>query len=138
MILVGELNPYGEWRQYALYPHPPGSTGARLHEILGLSLREYLGATRYNLCQGKWSAEKAWERANEIVLSRPSGQWIVMLGRKVADAFGSDVDFFCTDSNLRFASLPHPSGRCCKWDEPDSVERARSIIHMILASEASS
>lgn len=135
IVLVGEMNPYGADPRFALYDEPPNSAGGRLRrKILDMSRRDYLALPRYNLCVDKWSLKNARARAAEI-RSVNSDRVIVMLGRKVATAFGyEEMGAFGVatvrrvfDSN-RFVALPRPSGRCLAWNDPDSIRRARALL----------
>lgn len=136
-LLVGEDNPYGADPRYALYMEPENSAGGRLcRVILGLSGREYLRRfDRVNLCSGKWSMVKARAAAFELLRAgnlRP----IILLGRKVATAFGFQYDpvFTRIDRPGRaFFLLPHPSGRCRVWDtDPEAVAKARGLLAQFL------
>lgn len=81
---------------YALYPFPERSAGDRLATIiLGLTRAEYLRRfDRVNLCTGKWSMAEARKVAHSIRRDGglfPGGErTVVLLGRKVASAFGLD------------------------------------------------
>ena len=64
----------------------------------------------------------------------------VLRGRKVAGAFGlghlapftrQDVVQIDGGNLLRYVILPHPSGRCRVWNEPDAVERARALLRQV-------
>lgn len=87
--LVGESNPYGPGREHALYPYPPGCSGARLCAFLGLTEDEYLARfERRNLLAQAWSLPLA-RRAAALLLSEVRGSdRLVFLGMKVAQAFG--------------------------------------------------
>jgi hypothetical protein len=157
--LVGEDNPYGSDPKYALYPYPERASGHRLMEILGLSLREYLGPNiqRRNLCRRKWNAKEA-AKAAETLLEEAEGQPMVLLGRKVAGAFlvANQPPFTTTTSadlsrlmgrarGPLFAHvcrsvlllLPHPSGRCRDWNVAGSRDRARIAVHRLRFPESS-
>lgn len=130
-LLVGELNPYGPATEYALYPDPPGCSGWRLcHIVLGMTETVYFAAfDRINLCSRKWSTPYARDEARQL---RESGRRvIVMLGRKVAAAFGhvtqppfTSIEVF----GVTYLAIPHPSGLCRVWQEPGAIERARDLI----------
>jgi hypothetical protein len=138
-LLVGELNPYGTDPRYALYPEPERSAGGRLCRlVLGLSVKEYIKRyDRANLCVGVWSAPVARRAAaalTEGVEQRPA---IVLLGRKVCDAFRiSFIPFRVIRAGETHVGhwrsnvvvLPHPSGLCRAWNEPGSFERARVAL----------
>lgn len=121
ILLVGELNPYGVDPKYALYPQPAHASGARLQEILGLSLTDYLKHhDRVNLCTRVWSAKAARERAQELQLERPAGTGIVCCGAQVAKAF--DLPYVVgivhhPGYKQIFLVIPHPSGRNRRWND---------------------
>jgi hypothetical protein len=129
-LLVGETNPYqqAEVEHYALYPYPERSAGGRLcRVILGLEPHPYLRAyARHNLCSGKWSAPAARKRAEELLLQYPEPLPIVLLGAKVAEAFGHPFAPFTREG--RFVRLPHPSGLSRLWNESGAFERARALM----------
>ncbi len=120
-LLVGEANPLSADPRYALYPAPPGSTGGRLCRlVLGLSKKDYIGRfDRVNLCAGPWRVREARETVR--LLATPpavrlrggypcptarrapspkravphlicAGSTVVLLGRRVAAAFGLPDD----------------------------------------------
>jgi hypothetical protein len=128
-LIVGELNPYGSDPHFALYPLPAGAAGDRLCRILGLRRGDYLARfDRVNLCDGKWSASAARERAGEIMDS--DHERVVLLGSKVAKAFGVPFRPFefvpgCWQTLL---VLPHPSGRCRIWNDHRSVTNAKLAV----------
>lgn len=126
---MGEDNPHSGDPRHALCPYPPGCAGSRLQDrILDVSLGDYLRRyDRVNLCAGKWSAPEARLRAAGLV---SDGALLVLLGAKVAAAFGLDHEPF-TVAGLRGAvvvQLPHPSGRCRVWNDPASYGRARAVL----------
>ncbi len=127
VALVGESNPYGADPDFALYPAPDGCSGQRLCcLILGMRRREYLEAfERVNLCAGPWSLSEARRRAADLL---GEGGRFVLLGRKVADAFGVPHarPFSTVDEVL--LCLPHPSGLCRSWSEEGAVRRAREAV----------
>ena len=135
IILVGESNPYGADPQFALYCYPPHCAGYNLRRILGLPQHQYLALHRTNLCPSDWSMREARRRA-QLLLADPSAPWrvIVMLGRKVADAFDYDQPFFThgiaprTDGEMKIISLPHPSGRNAGSWSGNAPKRAREIL----------
>jgi hypothetical protein len=64
------------------------------------------------------------------------GEWFVLLGRKVARAFEcQDRTAFSLDPERRVVLLPHPSGRCLAGNDPENVERARSLVGSIARYE---
>lgn len=138
-LLVGEVNPYGSDPAMALYPLPAHAAGGRLAAILNMSLSTYLRAfRRVNLCTGTWDEKIASAHARCILAGLTSDpRPLVLLGRKVARAFGLDAPPFHA-APLPIAStpmvilLPHPSGRCRAWNLEGSFERARALIYPLL------
>lgn len=134
ILLVGEDNPISAAPEHALFCAPEGCAGQRLQGLIfSLPRTQYLALWRTNLCVGGWSAPRARMRARE--LTAPAAPWnvIVMLGRKVAAAFSQvvpvEVAPFCVhEGRLRFASLPHPSGRNTVWNQRGPIESARRLM----------
>jgi hypothetical protein len=125
-LIVGEVNPYGSDPTFALFPLPEGASGYRLRKILGLTQDEYLRAfDRANLCTGRWSAEAAREAAEQIDSQDRCA--VILLGRKVAKAFGLGSRELFTRCG-RYVLLPHPSGRCRSWNDAARVEWARRLV----------
>jgi len=137
VLLVGEMNPYGADPRYALYDEPASSAGGRMRRLVcGLHSRTYLRLGRANLCTGKWSAPAARDRSGAM-LSDNLDVVFVLLGRKVADAFGFWNPGRVFDPFTQvpkpvgghgYVALPHPSGLCRVWNEPGAFERARSLL----------
>lgn len=130
-VLVGELNPHGADPRLALFPRPRNGAGYRLcSKIMGLSEASYLRSfERVNLCTGRWNEDEANERAFE--LKRRGRSTLVLLGRKVAGAFGlgNQPQFFADfiDSRL-VVGIPHPSGLCRVWNKKSSITTARQLL----------
>ena len=127
-LLVGESNPYGADPKFALYPAPEGSAGERLCcLIFGMYRKDYLREfERCNLCADKWSmAEARWRAAELRTWKGP----LLLFGAKVARAFGFDPfgPFTVADGGKTLV-LPHPSGLCRMWNDPDAVPRARVLV----------
>jgi hypothetical protein len=134
--LVGELNPYGDHPDMALYPLPRNASGGRLARIIGLSRSEYLRAfERMNLCAGRWSAKAAAKAAQDMFAKSFSAP-VILLGAKVADAFRraellpANAQPFSTQYawGRTLLLLPHPSGRNLIWNEPERVKLARFLV----------
>lgn len=91
----------------------------------------YLECERFNLCPRTWNREQARVRAADLLNTRP-GEVLVLLGRKVAEAFGvADVPEFGSKQIIGgplLVVLPHPSGLCRRWHEPGAIRRARTAI----------
>lgn len=126
-LLVGESNPFGSDEKFALYPAPDGCSGHRLCcLILGMRRRDYLAAfDRINLCAGKWSTREATDSALKIWVA---DRRVILLGSKVAKAFGADFVPFEISVGGRVLVLPHPSGLCRLWNEPDAIRLARRAV----------
>lgn len=144
VLLVGEANPYGADPRYALYYDPERSAGGRLCRLVcELRPSTYLAIHRANLCPSDWSTREAHRRALLIAGAQtPSTPWrvIVMLGRKVHDAFahgtGLHLEPFARSvhepSGLTFLALPHPSGLNRRaWNVPGAYERARAALREV-------
>lgn len=141
-LLVGEDNPYGSDPRYALYPEPEYSAGGRLCRlIMQMTVRQYIRAfERVNLCSGKWSMPEAKAYAKKLAAwAYHSGTPMVLLGSKVAGAFGLKFDPFTYGDtvfgevgdalfSVRIVQLPHPSGRNRMWNEPGSIEKATRML----------
>jgi hypothetical protein len=72
--------------------------------------------------EGKWPAAeaRAW---GEHVLEMFTDVPLVVLGRRAADALGLSGELPSFVRGDRVACLlPHPSGRCRLWNQPDMVE----------------
>lgn len=133
LLLCGEDNPYGSSPDFALYCYPPGCAGYRLRRILGLPQHQYLALRRMNLCTGGWSLRAARDRASLLVTDEATPPVVVMLGRKVADAFGYERPFFTRGEQRRFTlvSLPHPSGRSTIYNDSKIVDRTRQLLREV-------
>ena len=130
-ILVGELNPYGGRPEHALFCHPPNSAGGRLQRLIFAIPRwKYLECPRFNLCVGEWSAPAARVEARAL-LTLAKGRTLVLLGKKVCDAFQVPFDPFQLDespSGQKYVILPHPSGRNRMWEADGAIERAQELL----------
>lgn len=151
-ILVGESNPYGASPETALYPLPARASGGRLQRLVGVRRWRYVEFERHNLCEEPWRIRTARVRASQLMLGN-RGRVLVLLGRKVAHAFGekdtppfSLVDVGQGDRYrrqtpsavppheshwTRLVLLPHPSGLNRQWQEPGAYERARRLLRVV-------
>lgn len=139
VLLVGEDNPLSRDPRHALFPYPPMGAGGRLLKIMGVTMRAYLrDYQRVNLCAGEWDAEEA-ARYSGVVKWSEDVDVVVLLGRKVREAFGWDYPSFTTmlAKGKTFVFLPHPSGRCRVWNDPASLRRARRVLrkHGVIGSD---
>lgn len=148
-LLVGEANPYGSDPEFALYPLPAHASGGRLARIFGLGRTEYLRTfDRMNLCEGRFTVKAAREAARKVWQGGAADRrHVVLLGRKVGDAFGAlkswgwFESFFILPADEargwpKYTIMPHPSGLCRVWAEPDAVPRARALLGALLKEAA--
>jgi hypothetical protein len=101
---------------------------------------QYLALHRTNLCDGAWSKEAARRKVAELL--DPYAVWrvVVLLGRKVTEAFesvaldGALLPFATAPCcpGMTLVSLPHPSGRNPVWGQPSSRQRAREILRSLV------
>jgi|HubBroStandDraft_2_1064218.scaffolds.fasta_scaffold14265_8 hypothetical protein len=130
-LLVGELNPYqpAEDEDYALYPYPERSAGGRLCRlVMGLEPHRYIRSyDRANLCSVRWSLSAARLRAVQLSDEHPVVP-VALFGSRVCAAFG--VPFAPFTVSGRYALLPHPSGLCRIWNEPEAYDRARVTLRV--------
>ena len=141
LILVGEDNPLSTRPEFALFSRPEGCAGHRLQsKILGLPEGEYLALHRVNLCAEAWDRGEAAESAHLLLSTKHDPVAVVMLGRKVAEAFarccaGGPLPPFTWRAleidRVHLVALPHPSGRCRAWNDPGSVTKARALLRWI-------
>lgn len=140
ILLVGEDNPYGQDPRFALYHKPRHASGNRLRQHLGLRDATYERLQKINLCTKKWSLREARERAQLLTERGAVGglRIIVLLGAKVRDAFGLEMEFFGVLSDPAvtpvFVLLPHPSGLNRLWNQPGARERAQAILRRLMPS----
>ena len=138
-LLVGEANPYGASPAMALYPLPEGASGDRLCRlIMGLERRDYLKRfDRVNLCPERWSQPLA--RANARAIMNGEDRVVVLLGSKVAGAFGYLYEPFTVKKQdwveggtgpRTFVLLPHPSGLCRAWNNDGAYDKAREALRL--------
>ena len=132
ILVVGEDNPHGADPRMALYYLPRQASGNRLRLVMGLSDRDYLRhLERVNLCAGRWSTPEARARAAELLDGRYPV--VILLGSKVRAAAGIAVlprpcSWIRFTSGVIAACLPHPSGRCRYWNEPQAILEARLVL----------
>lgn len=140
-VLVAMNNPVSSLPKYALYPLPEGCAGNRLWHMLAdaaerdgssVSKSEYLRAfdRRNVLSQKTWSRRDAVLSGRRLAdeLTPPSSRSIVVLGIQTLDAlgwrthtrpaWGEWVPSLC-ERYPRFCLLPHPSGRCREYNDPE-------------------
>lgn len=135
-------NPISLDPKYALHPWPRGCAGNRLYEMLrevdpSVAMHEYMRRfDRVNLVAGPWNVRMARVRAAEL---RPTlvGRHVVLLGQKVAEAFG--IDPRCSacklDEDATFYLLPHPSGRNLLYNDPGRRRATGQLLARLYAEE---
>lgn len=113
-----------------------GKIGRRLAEYAGLTLEEYRDRTeRHNLFDSpieKWPREEAALNAG-LIWSSLIGRRTILLGRRVADAFGLTNmkelrSVTLDDRGTEVAIVPHPSGRNIWWNEAGNRAEARRFL----------
>jgi hypothetical protein len=141
-MLVGEAPaPNGQGRgPLALFPWPASSSAGRLLKISGMPPGVYLGRfARANLvdpCPDSWSvpaarvaADEMRKRVEDLNLTR-----VVLLGRRVADAFGIDAFFVRREvyespeaarCAMTIVAIPHPSGLNPAYNDEHTKASAR-------------
>jgi len=103
----------------------PGNPRAR-----SLYLRTFLRANvvaRHVPAAEPWPHDEARAGARAI-LAASKGLPLVLLGRRAADAFGyDDRQIPSLIEGGRTLLLPHPSGRCRQWNDPEAGRRAAEL-----------
>lgn len=148
-LLLGANNPLSDDPEFDLYPYPEGSAGHRLWRLLpeGTSRAQYLAAfDRRNLLRAReWSAAEA-RRAAQALLPDLVGRLVVVLGTEVRSALGlpkveplsiNESWLHPTGSpdlpvELRWAALPHPSGRNLWYNNEANRLRASDLLERIM------
>lgn len=117
-LVIGECpGPNSHWA-LPLFPWPYESSAGRLMAMSKLSPAQYLGGLyRRNLVDDqRWLGSAARNRARELLTAlfdHSRKLRVVLLGLKVADAFGVRGEFWSPtrlDSRQRVVVVPHPSG----------------------------
>lgn len=134
-LLVGEQPGPKHNAKLPLWPWPKGSAGARLHQMSGLGVAEYLTKlARVNLAlrpTTKWDEAGAKSRAVHLLSTVPDGTRIVLCGARARDAFDLDGWFRPTRYTLWDVSavaIPHPSGRCREYNEEHARRQAGQCL----------
>lgn len=127
-------------------------SGFRLCAIMGVDPDDYVeGYVKMNLCgTSEWVETHARRTARRVALNamcQTGPSRIVLLGRRVADAFrealvsmgatglarldlleGYRCDGIAPEREVVFVVLPHPSGKSRVWNDERSLRRARSLL----------
>lgn len=141
LVLVGEA----PGREVGVLPDHlalAGGSGRRLASIAGVDWSVYLRRTeRVNLFdryQSRWSRSEAYAAAFRLV-PRLIGRRAILAGRRVAEAFGVPteppaqwrwLDLTAVGDGwlVRYATIPHPSGRNRRYNSADVRERVGSFV----------
>lgn len=141
-VLLAMNNPIRPEPEYALYPYPPNCTGHRVWRMLDeaaqrvgthVSRSEYLdGFDRINLLNAReWSACDAAARAQEV-LPRLADRRVAVLGVATLRALRlprpTDWLEWGDGGGLRYTLMPHPSGRCREYNDPEFRARVGDAI----------
>jgi uracil-DNA glycosylase len=145
LVLVGQAPGPTSDPEVPLCP-VTSTTGRRLRDLMQLSSEEYLLLERVNLLQcfpGKHARDDAFPRKLARVAAqamRPllRGRRVVLLGRKVAAAFGVELPFlmWSTWKDLEISILPHPSGRSRWYNSPENQGKAGEFLLQALTSDS--
>lgn len=139
-IILGMNNPVSSRPEHALFPYPPGCTGARLLKLLrrrvpDATRQEYLAAfDRRNLLSKLiWSREDAREAADQFLeVSGPEliGRTVLVLGREVASLLGLEEQLVypLERHGAVWRQLPHPSGRNHWYNNDVCAELAAMLL----------
>lgn len=151
-VLVGMNNPLSSDPRMALYPAPVNCTGWRVwqmlldagrasysHRLEGHPLptgRDYAAAfeRRNVLSATEWSRKEALASGLSL-MDELSGRTIVVLGIRTAEALRLPRLPWCEwgthyhlPETTTYCIVPHPSGRCREYNDPEMRERVGSIL----------
>jgi hypothetical protein len=134
-VCVGMNNPISQAPGHALYPHPPGSTGHRLWQMLedraGVTKRGYLAAfDRRNLVIGAEWSRAAGALAAGDMLPRLRDRVVLLLGDEVRRCFGLPWVLIhpVEADGAVFRQLPHPLGKCLWYNDRENRRVAASLL----------
>ncbi len=110
-----------------------GPSRTRLHNLLGLRPDRVVNLLPPDRRPGTWDAWRAREVAALLgAWARAHAHELVLLGRRVAEAFGvGDLPFGAqaqVDGGVRVLVLPHPSGRSRYLNDPRTRPRVRRWV----------
>ena len=150
-VLLGMNNPLSSEPRYALAPFPERSTGWRVLQLLreGLSSEpptrsQYMAAfDRRNVLHSRaWSAREA-RAVGAALLPQLAGRRVVVLGVQTLAALGlprptwgawahHGPSLLDRDGAMTaYCVLPHPSGLCREYNDPE----VRRVASRVLAGE---
>lgn len=145
-VLLGMNNPISLDPDHALYPVPPQHAGGRLYAMLdGAAQPGEVSTTKYirefdrrNLVLGlQWNMRQASETADALVPELHS-RHVVMLGSSVIAAFQVPRHDWCvwsTQYGVRYCCVPHPSGRCREYNDPQMRARVGQMLLYLYRGE---
>ena len=135
-LIVGEVNMLSADPKFALYPYPANGSGGRLARILGLDplvyLRMFDRMNLYSRIPVRWSIADARYRAALLAEQQIGRQVVMLLGRRVAEAFCPTSEHHSWAQIGQYYLIPHPSGRCRAWNDPTAIERTRTFLSPIM------
>ena len=149
-VLVGQAPGPNTDPELPLYPVPARSAGGRLQRMLGLSRAEYLRLfERTNLLyryvgttlNGDRVCRKEARVAAGALQPLLQSRVVVLVGRKVADAFDFHEEFFVWrrvgnrslhTENGWWGCIPHPSGRNRLYNDEETVRLLREFFDPLL------
>jgi hypothetical protein len=161
LVLIGEAPGPNTDPAFPLFPLPARSAGYYLCKLTGLSTAGYLRTfERHNLLQehpghnangrgkDRWPVREARAAAGAM-LPFLAGRRVILVGRRVAEAFGQPrelLDFFSWQEvhvkrwrplderpgPVSLTCIPHPSGRNHWYNEPGNRERATAFFQQLL------
>lgn len=139
LILIAMNNPISSRPEHALFPAPAGSSGHRLFRMVAarteINRAQYThGFRRMNLWpETAWDKKAAMAAGPDVwaALSREHSR-VLVFGVEVRKALGMPDDtpeaMWCTRDGVRWAWLPHPSGRCHWYNEPNNKLAAELLL----------
>lgn len=71
-----------------------------------------------------WDKSLARETASQV-LRYSNPRLLLLAGRRVATAFGVQGEL--PQLSGKFLALPHPSGRCRQWNDPETAEKCAEL-----------
>jgi len=133
-----------------------GRPGRRLAELSGVTPMEFYTATVRTNIVSRYSGPKGGGDAFPMTEARENalrmtevigGRAIVLVGRKVTEAFGLkggwfewNIGHFRDDDDqvmaFQYASVQHPSGRNRFWNSPDNIQEAREFLSGLMSRES--
>lgn len=142
-LLIGEAPSKNEVTETPI----EGRIGKRLASYAGLSLEDFLTIfDRINLLHERQDTrEKGFEfdhdaarlEAFRLYPTFKPGQTVIMLGRRVGNAFGAFGEYFQAhrprDNGAVIYVVPHPSGINRWWNDPQNCLQATEFMQKIVA-----